>query len=62
MLVRATCTHYNKTFRREGDEFEHEGPLYEHIEPVEQLEEKQPEKPVKPSNSRGGKRDDQIAT
>jgi hypothetical protein len=40
MLVRAICTHYNKTLRKEGAEWEHEGPLYKHIEPVEQLEEK----------------------
>jgi hypothetical protein len=50
MLVRATCTHFNKTYRKEGAEFEYDGPLYEHIEPVEELDE---ELPVKPRKTRG---------
>jgi hypothetical protein len=34
VLVRSTCNHYHNTYRKEGEEFEHSGPLYEHIEPV----------------------------
>jgi hypothetical protein len=45
MQVRATCNHYNGTYRKEGDEFEHVGDLYEHIEPVEQPENELPSKP-----------------
>jgi hypothetical protein len=52
MLVRSLCDHYNKQYRREGEEFEYSGPPYEHIEPVEQAEEKQPAKPVKSKGSK----------
>jgi hypothetical protein len=34
MQVRAKCTHYNGVLRHEGEQFEHNGPLHEHIEPV----------------------------
>lgn len=33
-LVRAKRTHYKGALRLEGAEFEHEGKLYEHVEPV----------------------------
>jgi hypothetical protein len=36
MLVRAKCTHYHGVLRVENAEFNHEGKLYEHIEPVKQ--------------------------
>jgi hypothetical protein len=35
MRVRSVCNHYHRTYRKEGEEFEHTGPLYEHVEPVE---------------------------
>ena len=35
MLVRSLCRHYDKQFREEGEEFEHSGPLYEHIVPAD---------------------------
>lgn len=38
MLVRSLCRHYDTQFREEGEEFEHSGPLYEHIVPVEASE------------------------
>ncbi len=41
MLVRAKVTHYHGALRVEGAEWNHEGKLYEHIEPV-----KQKDKPV----------------
>lgn len=44
MLVRAIRTHYHNTLRKEGQEWDHEGPLYKHIEPVEPQEDKQPGK------------------
>jgi hypothetical protein len=34
MLVRSLCRHYDTEYREEGEEFEHSGPLYEHIVPV----------------------------
>ncbi len=40
-LVRAKVTHYHGALRVEGAEWNHEGKLYEHIEPV-----KQKDKPV----------------
>jgi hypothetical protein len=46
MQVRSLCNHYNGTYRKEGEEFEHSGPLYEHIEPVEQEPPKRRGKPV----------------
>jgi hypothetical protein len=55
MRVRAICTHYHEHYRKEGQEFPHEGPLYEHIVPVEEeLEEKQPQH-AKPVKSKGSK-------
>lgn len=36
MLVRAKRTHFTDTIRKEGDEWEHKGKLYEHIEVVKQ--------------------------
>lgn len=38
MLVRSLCRHYDTSFREENEEFEHNGPLYEHIVPVEPAE------------------------
>jgi hypothetical protein len=35
MKVRSLCNHYHGTYRKEGEEFEHTGPLYDHIAPVE---------------------------
>lgn len=38
MLVRASVTHLQPptgTFRLEGEEFEHTGELYKHVDPVE---------------------------
>ena len=43
MRVRSRCNHFHNSYRKEGEEFEHEGPLYKHVEPVEQLEEEQSE-------------------
>lgn len=35
MWVRSLCKHYdNVEVREEGEEFEHSGPLYEHIAPA----------------------------
>jgi len=34
MLVRSLRKHYDTEYREEGEEFEHSGPLYEHIVPV----------------------------
>lgn len=34
MQVRALCDHFHGTFRAEGAEWDHSGPLYEHIEPL----------------------------
>ena len=34
MLVVALCDHFTDQYRTEGEEFEHSGPLYEHIKPV----------------------------
>lgn len=34
MLVRSLRTHFHDAYRKEGEEFEHSGPLYRHIEPV----------------------------
>jgi len=36
MLVRSLCRHYDTEFREEGEQWEHSGPLYEHIVPVEE--------------------------
>ena len=52
MLVRALRDHFHNTLRREGEEFEHPGPLYKHIEPVE------PEPPKK--RGKAGKQDDEA--
>jgi hypothetical protein len=41
MLVRSLCKHYDKQFHEEGEEWEHSGPLYEHIVPAD------PDKPQK---------------
>jgi hypothetical protein len=38
MLVRSLCNHYRNGYRKEGEEFKHTGPLYEHIEPVDPAE------------------------
>lgn len=46
MRVKSLCTHYTDQLRKEGEEFEHSGPLYEHIEPVE----------TAPSKKRGGRK------
>jgi hypothetical protein len=35
MWVRSLCKHYDKQLREEGEEFEHSGPLYEHIVPAD---------------------------
>jgi hypothetical protein len=48
MLVRAKVTHFRNSLRKEGDEFEHSGPLYEHIEPAEPVEKERPNKQAKP--------------
>ena len=45
MLVRAIRTHYHGVYRKEGDEFDWDGPLYIHIEAVKQA---QPEKAEEP--------------
>ena len=34
MWVRSLCNHYDTEYRVEGEEFEHSGPLYEHIVPA----------------------------
>lgn len=49
MLVRAICDHFHETLRREGEEFDHPGPLYKHVVPVE------PEQPKK--RGKAGKQD-----
>ena len=40
MLVRSLCKHYDTEFREEGEEWEHSGPLYEHIVPADEPAEK----------------------
>jgi hypothetical protein len=51
MLVRALCNHYSaaprNAYRREGEEFDWDGPPYEHIEPVEPERKKASDKPAK---------------
>jgi len=42
MLVRSLCKHYDTQFREEGEEFEHSGPLHEHIVPIEPVDETDP--------------------
>lgn len=46
MLVRSLCKHYDTQFREEGEEFEHSGPLYEHIVPVDESEAPQKGEPL----------------
>jgi hypothetical protein len=54
MLVRSLCKHNDTSFREEGEEFEHNGPLYEHIVPVDETEPPEPSVPAsreqKPTN------------
>jgi hypothetical protein len=42
MWVRSLCRHYDTQFREEGEEWEHSGPLYAHIVPVDVTEEDAP--------------------
>ena len=36
MWVRSLCKHYDTEYREEGEEWEHSGPLYEHIVAVDE--------------------------
>ncbi len=36
--VRSLCKHYDTQFREEGEVFEHNGPLYEHVVAVEETD------------------------
>lgn len=44
MLVRSLRDHYHDFYRKEGEEFEFAGPLYENIEAVKPAESEKPEK------------------
>jgi hypothetical protein len=61
MKVRAIRTHYhNDQYRVQGEEFELVGELHEHIKPVKDSEQKQPEKPTsrqqkQPESKQSGK-------
>jgi hypothetical protein len=46
MLVRSLCKHFDTELREEGEEFEHSGPLYEHIVPVEETEPREKSEPA----------------
>ena len=46
MWVRSLCKHYDTEYREEGEEFEHSGPLYEHIVPADKTEPEQKDEPV----------------
>ena len=49
MWVRAICTHFDKHFHREGDEWEHSGPLYEHIVQAEKADDEPTSRQQKPT-------------
>jgi hypothetical protein len=46
MWVRSLCRHYDNQLREEGEEFEHSGPLYEHIVAAKKPTEDAPQKDV----------------
>jgi hypothetical protein len=56
MRVRSLCKHYDTQLREEGEEWEHSGPLYEHIVPVDEAEPAQKAEPLsraaKPARTR----------
>jgi hypothetical protein len=43
MWVRSTCDHFHGAYRKEGEKFEHDGKLYEHVVPAEPDEDPQQE-------------------
>lgn len=38
MQVRSLCRHFDTSLREEGEVFEHNGPLYEHVVPIDEDE------------------------